>query len=780
MRLKEAVDTSSGKIIVAKDLDIKGTKDFVLVDDYQKFKKLLVRKQFNSYYEVFLKDKPWNFVIDLDLKKDHPLFEKPDVLVRDLIDIFWVNINGYAGFECQEEAVIVLESPQTSIKKSYHIIFRMKNVYFKNHLVCKDFSKCFNGEVDEAIYSANRSFRTIHSSKLVKPGNSFFINKELSNFPDDYDYTLNSFGSYIIQNQETKFIERRKLKKLKPTPDSLEDPILNDIHNIVLGLSPKRYTDRNLWLNVGFILKGLGDNLNIFKTFSRQWNNYNEKECEYTYNSLDIQNDYKLNFQKLVYLYNIDNPHKPYKNIIDYSNLEALDSDVSQFIYRYYVNQFICSSVDDDTFYYFNGNNYELEDGSYNLRLKIINEIKPLFVKNRMEIRKKFPDFNDYRNMNADKLVKMVSSGKRLNCLELVFYDAKFKKICDTKENLLAFTNGIYELDTGLFRQGLYDDYITLTTKTEYKSFVNTSRVEKILGDIFQDKKIYRYVMKIFSSMLYGRNKEEFFYIFTGSGGNGKGIIQDLFKYGLGDYFITGKTAIITASREESSGANSAIMALKGKRFCVFPEPNANDKLNVGTIKQFSGGDDISARALYKQEETFTPTFKMALCCNDLPVIENIDGGLRRRLKVIEFKTKFVDEVSKPSHKQKDETLKETGTIAQLGIEFINLLLEKFLPLYNKEGLKDCPDEINTYTKIYIDDNNVIKDFKEEFIEEGGHMVKKDIRHLYTSDTKFKKYPFKIFIKKLEEELDEKFQRDKYMEGQRYKDVLVGYSIKEE
>ena len=57
-------------------------------------------------------------------------------------------------------------------------------------------------------------------------------------------------------------------------------------------------------------------------------------------------------------------------------------------------------------------------------------------------------------------------------------------------------------------------------------------------------------------------------------------------------------------------------MRSKGKRFAYLEESNENDKMNIGLLKEFTGGDKITARGLYAEPIDFKPQFKMLLLCN--------------------------------------------------------------------------------------------------------------------------------------------------------------------
>ena len=88
---------------------------------------------------------------------------------------------------------------------------------------------------------------------------------------------------------------------------------------------------------------------------------------------------------------------------------------------------------------------------------------------------------------------------------------------------------------------------------------------------------------------------------------------------------------------------SSEVIALKGTRYAVMQEPSKGDRINEGIMKEITGGDPIQGRALFKDSQTFIPQFKLVVCTNTLFEIKSNDDGTWRRIRVVEFLSKFTE-----------------------------------------------------------------------------------------------------------------------------------------
>jgi len=132
-------------------------------------------------------------------------------------------------------------------------------------------------------------------------------------------------------------------------------------------------------------------------------------------------------------------------------------------------------------------------------------------------------------------------------------------------------------------------------------------------------------------------------YLFTGTGGNGKGIVCSYLTTGGGQYVLNAEQTFLTTVYK-GGVANSCLAMCEGVRIVLVSEPNADEKssnLNVDFVKMITGRDRISARLLHKNNKEFDPLFTTFLSCNNKPDIKKLDKGILRRLSIHPFLSEF-------------------------------------------------------------------------------------------------------------------------------------------
>jgi len=300
-----------------------------------------------------------------------------------------------------------------------------------------------------------------------------------------------------------------------------------------------------------------------------------------------------------------------------------------------------------------------------------------------------------------------------ISFLDTYYNDPTLEARIDTNPYLFAFTDGLYDLQQGVFRPITPHDMICTTTGYAVPKSVPRIRkeVEAFIEGLHDDAETTEYLLKILASALLGYNKFEKFYIFTGKGGNGKGVIADLMRVAFGNYYYPAEISLFTKIRERVDQPIPALVEARNCRIMMASEPETAEKLQVSTLKKISGGDPMECRTLnskhiYKFKPMYKPFFQM----NDIPKLSKVDLGLGRRMEVLGFPHSYVPEPKEPHERQGDPDIKNIKCISdEWRNEFILLLTEVYTKHVKDAKHLTQPTSVKTTTGAYMDDNNPLK-----------------------------------------------------------------------
>jgi len=349
---------------------------------------------------------------------------------------------------------------------------------------------------------------------------------------------------------------------------------------------------------------------------------------------------------------------------------ECGDWDLAKVLHVLYKDQFVCSSIKSNLWYYYTNNRWIEDETGSTLRKMISTEMRELYNKktigqlNGMMSAIAPPtndgDEDEMANIRKIRSQRILNICQRLNRTSEkknimteardLFYDSNFLNKLDTNPYLLCFNNGVVDFKEKIFRKGRPDDYISKCTNIDYSPLDKTrdanhiSQIEDFFRQLFPDKQLYNYMFDYLASVLIGTTSNQTFNMFIGGGSNGKSKLIDLMKLVLGDYKGEVPLSLVTGERTRIGGLSPEIVQLKGVRFAVMQEPEKGVKLNEGKMKELTGGDSIQARAPYMlQAVTFVPQFKLSVCSNTMMEIGSNDHGTWRRICVVPFESLFTD-----------------------------------------------------------------------------------------------------------------------------------------
>jgi len=513
---------------------------------------------------------------------------------------------------------------------------------------------------------------------------------------------------------------------------------------VIECLSHTRADKYNDWINLGWALRNIDYRLlNTWIEFSKISSTYVEGECQQLWDKMRKEH---LSMGTLRWWAKQDNLQK-YNEIINNSITPLIDTaigsegahyDVAKVVQGIYKGEY--KAINKDTWYKYDKNSHrwiKTREG-LNLRKALSEDICKKFMERGYYYNNMMMNTTDegqkevYSKKASSALkisLKLKTSGfkdsvmKECKCL---FIDEKFEELLDNRSYLLGFENGVYDLKLHIFREGMPDDYISLTTNKNYLPFDSTlpeiDEINNFFEKLFTNEALRNYVLDILTCAIDGSIAQERFYVFIGDGSNGKSRLLDFIQKTMGEYYSTLPIALLTQKRAASNSAQSELERTKGRRFAVLQEPSENDKINVGLMKELSGNDRILTRGLYKDPYEFKPQFKMILACNELPEV-GCDGGTFRRIRVVEFSSRFCEnpDPNKPNEFPMDLQLSEK--LERCADAFLSMLIDRHKNL-NPNKINE-PREVINATQKYKNNNDVIgqynkdniiidKDFKEK------------------------------------------------------------------
>lgn len=348
---------------------------------------------------------------------------------------------------------------------------------------------------------------------------------------------------------------------------------------------------------------------------------------------------------------------------IDQTVQTATDFDLASVLYNMFKHNFVCVSIKNNIWYeYINHRWYEIDSGN-TLRLYISKDMHHIYNKkiteNITKNQQSDPnaqvgdDMSKYLHKLADICTLLKRTNSKNNIMREareLFYDKTFIEKLDQNPYLLCFNNYVIDFKNNCHRKGQPDDYISKCTNIDYvildrhnKHAKTISEIEDFMCQLFPEKELRDYMWEHLASCLIGTNSNQTFNIYKGSGRNGKSKLVELMGKGLGTYKGTVPITLITQKRNTIGSTSSEVAQLMGVRYAVMQEMSKGDKMNEGIMKEITGGDPIQARALFKDTVTFIPQFKLVVATNvDFEETSN-DDGTWRRLRYVDFKSKFLE-----------------------------------------------------------------------------------------------------------------------------------------
>ncbi len=246
-------------------------------------------------------------------------------------------------------------------------------------------------------------------------------------------------------------------------------------------------------------------------------------------------------------------------------------------------------------------------------------------------------------------------------------------------------------------------DYISRIGNVVYDPDAECPQWRGFLNIVQPDPDIQRFLQSYMGYCLTGKTTEQVLVVNYGGGANGKSTFIETIARIMGSYSASVPIETFMADGRKGGGdATPDLVRLPGVRLVRAAEPEVGSRLSESLVKVITGGEEVSARALYKEQFTFSPQFKLVLSCNHKPNIYGTDDGIWRRILLIPWETTIPEE-------QRDAGLPAKLQAEASGI--LNWLLDG-ARMWAECGLH-IPDTVRAATSEYRQDSDPVGQFLE-------------------------------------------------------------------
>jgi P4 family phage/plasmid primase-like protien len=363
-----------------------------------------------------------------------------------------------------------------------------------------------------------------------------------------------------------------------------------------------------------------------------------------------------------------------------------------------------------------------LEPLANELEAKLL-DIRAHYTNKRNDAKERTPDdaaaitFYDGMIKDANNVIARIGKTAGLNAvltlLVPMLHDDQFEVLLDSHAHLIGVPNGVVDLRTGELRAREPEDYIFTIVSSPYDPNLSTAFIEEVMTSVMAGNvTMVRFMQKLLGYAITGEVCEEVFVVFTGSGRNGKGLIMQSLEALMGAFFRICNTAIIIDKINNNIG--SEIATISGSRIVNFKEIDDGEKLKTSQVQLLSGGDGITARALYKDPKVIRPRHLCIVETNYMPDMDIVMPAMLQRLIVVKFPVTFaeLDANVEPTQflQQCDATLKDKLKLHQAHL--LTWLVKGATIWYTERNLKrNMPPEVTDATKAYFEEQDAVLQF---------------------------------------------------------------------
>jgi hypothetical protein len=802
------------------------------IDNFDNFLKnnKIIYNDINELIKELENDNYYYFRIDIE--KEYILFgdiDNFDYSIDFFIEKFINFLEDYYNIKINENDIFYTinnknnNSYHYTIPSFYGSIYKIKELHQnfiklnKKFFVKKTEKKIIN-VIDTTIYS-NHWFRIPNQSKTLTDNSKHLIIKgEMKNFVLDYipDYSIN-INEYKFKNEikkQNEIIDANtdniEIIRVDTECEKIKDNQLilniNRENNLVLSntmyhtntykeifdncYSQERFEIYEYWISIGMSIKNTikdeEEAFKLFNYFSSKGRNYDGLEKTlHKFSNLITKNFNHGYTVATIYYYAICDNKSKFIEIMSKNKIELGQTDICKYIFILAGKRFLYKKIGENYKLYCYNNKYWEDDyilfrkfisgDLYYFLSELITSIycDENFFKNNKNIKK------EYKNLkNKLEKLKSISYKKELQETYKEYgldYNIKFNE----NWNLFAFNNIVYDLEKSEFREHRYNDYISITCNYDWRE-PNSEEIKTIhnliisIMPIEEERELF---LQILSTGLDGKCLEKFI-IFNGAGGNGKGVLNDLFLKAIGSYGIIANNSILFETNK--TGSNPEKANLHKKRLVIMREPSEKNKFENSVMKELTGGGSFSSRTHQEKETEKELNLTLIVECNKKPVFcEEPKDSEARRIIDIYFRSCFTTDESlidpqnfifkaNPYYKTIEFQEKHKFALLKILFDTYKKYKDNEYILKIPKSIKERTDtylELSCFLLIWFKENYVLSENKKDFLKISDIFdnYKNTENYNYLTNKEKRQYNKKYFVDYFQTNLFlKKYYKDRY------------------
>lgn len=238
---------------------------------------------------------------------------------------------------------------------------------------------------------------------------------------------------------------------------------------------------------------------------------------------------------------------------------------------------------------------------------------------------------------NIEKiLLKYITNSKNAERMEVIKYlEILAENKNQEKPNIIALKNGLYNIQTNTLSEFNSNVIIKNKINVNYNKLAYSEILDKTLNKICcNDKNLRKLMEEMIGYTLFRRNELGKCFILTGNGKNGKSTLLDVMKE------LIGKNNISSVELKELNSVFKPYQ-LEGKLANIGDDISNEYIPDNSTFKKLVTGETVNVERKGRDPYDFNNYSKLIFSCNDIPRINDLSDGLKRRIMFVPFNARF-------------------------------------------------------------------------------------------------------------------------------------------